>query len=96
LEVSGQLHSPAALPPRKELSVFIVYEAVEPRASLDKMEKRKFLTLPELELRLLGRPAHSQSLYRLSYPGSLKDYKLFKKGATSWSESGSGDMNVIS
>jgi hypothetical protein len=31
---------------------------------------RKFLTLPGLELRLLGRPAGSQSLYRLRYPGS--------------------------
>jgi hypothetical protein len=31
---------------------------------------RKFLTLPGLKLRLLGRPARSQPLYRLSYPGS--------------------------
>jgi hypothetical protein len=43
---------------------------VGPRAGLDDVEKRKFLTLPGLELRLLGRPARSQSLYRLSYPGS--------------------------
>jgi hypothetical protein len=41
------------------------------RADLDDVEKRKFLTLPELELRPLGRPARSQSLYRLRYPGSL-------------------------
>jgi hypothetical protein len=34
------------------------------------LEKWKFLTLPGLELRPLGRPARSQSLYRLSYPGS--------------------------
>jgi hypothetical protein len=40
------------------------------RAGLDNLEKRKFLTLPRLELRLLGRPARSQSLYRLHYPGS--------------------------
>jgi hypothetical protein len=39
---------------------------------MDDMEKRKFLTLPDLELQLLGRPARSQSLYRLSYPGFLK------------------------
>jgi hypothetical protein len=38
---------------------------VDPRASLDDVQKRKFLTLPELELRPLGRPARSQSLYRL-------------------------------
>jgi hypothetical protein len=44
---------------------------VDPTAGLGDMEKRKFLTLPGLELRPLGRPARSQSLYRLNYPGSL-------------------------
>jgi hypothetical protein len=39
---------------------------VGPRAGLDDVEKRKFLTLPGLELR---HPARSQSLYRLPYPG---------------------------
>jgi hypothetical protein len=43
---------------------------VDPRAGLDDVEKRKFLTLPELELRPFGRPARSQVLYRLSYLGS--------------------------
>jgi hypothetical protein len=43
---------------------------VNPRVGLDDMEERKFLTLPEFELRLLGRPARSQSLYWLRYPGS--------------------------
>jgi hypothetical protein len=50
-------------------------------ASLDDLEKRKYLTLSRLELRLLGRPARSQSLYRLRHPGShvpedsiLKEY----------------------
>jgi hypothetical protein len=43
---------------------------VEPRAGLDDVEKRKFLNLPGLELRPLIRPARSQSLYRLRYPGS--------------------------
>jgi hypothetical protein len=32
---------------------------VDLRAGLDNLEKRKFLTLPRLELRLLGRPARS-------------------------------------
>jgi hypothetical protein len=32
---------------------------VDPRAGLDDMEKRKFLTLPGLELQPLGHPAHS-------------------------------------
>jgi hypothetical protein len=35
------------------------------RPSPDDVEKRKFLTLPGLGLRPLGRPAHSQSLSRL-------------------------------
>jgi hypothetical protein len=42
---------------------------VEPRAGQDDVEKRKYLTLPELELRPLSRPSLSQSLYRLRYPG---------------------------
>jgi hypothetical protein len=35
---------------------------VGPRAGLDYVEKRKFLTLPELELRPLSHPVRSQSL----------------------------------
>jgi hypothetical protein len=45
---------------------------VGPRAGLDDVEKRKFLTLPGLELLTRGRPARSQSLYRLRYPGSYR------------------------
>jgi hypothetical protein len=41
---------------------------VGPRTGLADVEKRKFLTLLGLELRPLGRPARSQSLYRLRYP----------------------------
>jgi hypothetical protein len=44
---------------------------VDPRDGLNDMEKWKFLTPPGLELRPLGRPARSQSLYRLSYRGSI-------------------------
>jgi hypothetical protein len=36
---------------------------VYPTTGLSDMEKRKFLTLPGLELRSLGRPARRQSLY---------------------------------
>jgi hypothetical protein len=39
---------------------------VNPRAGLDDVEKRKFLTPPGLELRPLGCPVRSQSLYQLS------------------------------
>jgi hypothetical protein len=42
---------------------------VDPRAGLDDVEKKKFLTLPGLELQPVGRPASSQSLYGLSYLG---------------------------
>jgi hypothetical protein len=47
-----------------------------PRATLNHMEKRKFLTLSGLELRALYCPAHSQSLYRLRYPGSQFKYGI--------------------
>jgi hypothetical protein len=49
---------------------------VDPRAGLDDVEKRKFLILPELELRPLGRPARGQSLYQLRNPGSQTQFKL--------------------
>jgi hypothetical protein len=42
---------------------------MDPTVGLDTVEKRKFLALPGLESGLLGRPARSHSLYRLSYPG---------------------------
>jgi hypothetical protein len=42
---------------------------VDPRADLGDLENRKFVTLPGLELRPLGRPARIQSLYRQHYPG---------------------------
>jgi hypothetical protein len=42
---------------------------VGPRSGLDEVKKRTILTIPELELRPLGRPALSQSLYLLHYPG---------------------------
>jgi hypothetical protein len=44
--------------------------SVDPRDGLDDVEMRKFLTIPGLELRTFCRPAYSQSLYRLRYPGS--------------------------
>jgi hypothetical protein len=49
---------------------------VDPRVGLEDVEKRKFLILPGLELRPLGRPARSQSLYRLSYLGVEERIKL--------------------
>jgi hypothetical protein len=52
-----------------------------PRAGLDDLEKRKFLTLPGLELRPLDRPARSQSLYRLRSPSSWKNRSTRRKPA---------------
>jgi hypothetical protein len=49
---------------------------VDPRAGLDDMEKREFLTLLGLELRPLGLPTRNQSLYRLLYPGSTTDMSV--------------------
>jgi hypothetical protein len=45
---------------------------VDHRPGLDDVEQRKLLTLSGLELRPLGRPARSYSLYRLRYPGSYQ------------------------
>jgi hypothetical protein len=42
------------------------------KVGLNGLEERIFLTLPGLELRPLGRPARSQSLYRLRYPCSCQ------------------------
>jgi hypothetical protein len=44
-----------------------------PRTCLDDVEKGKITPLPGLELRLLGDPPRSQSLYRLRYSGSFNN-----------------------
>jgi hypothetical protein len=70
MEVSGQLHASAAL--RRGVRAPGTHwkgEWMGPRTDLDDVENRKFLTLPGLELQPLRRPARSQSLYRLRYPG---------------------------
>jgi hypothetical protein len=45
-----------------------------PRTGLDEVGMRKILPLPELELGPFSPPGRRQSLYRLSYPGSI--YKI--------------------
>jgi hypothetical protein len=53
--------------------------SVGPRAGLDDVERRKLLTLPGLELQPLGRPARSQTLYKLRYPDSpMLDYNEYQ------------------
>jgi hypothetical protein len=49
---------------------------VGPTAGRDDVEKRTFLTVSEIELRPLGPPERSQSLYRLSYPSSVAESKI--------------------
>jgi hypothetical protein len=72
MEVSGQLHASAALPPRERgPDTHCIGVWVDHIAGHDDLEKRIFLSLPGFELRPLGRPARSQSLYRLRYSGSL-------------------------
>jgi hypothetical protein len=44
------------------------------RIGQEDVKNIKFLTQPGLELRPLSRPACSQSLYRLHYPGFLPSY----------------------
>jgi hypothetical protein len=54
---SGQLHASAALLQGKEPpGTHCIGGWVDPRAGMDNV-KRKFLTLPGLELRPLGRPS---------------------------------------
>jgi hypothetical protein len=54
-------------PGERALGVNWITGWVDPRVCLADVEKRKFLTLPGLELRPFGHPARSQSLYRLGY-----------------------------
>jgi hypothetical protein len=52
MQVNGQIHFPAALPPGKEPLVSIAYEAGwAPESGLDAVEKWKILPLPEIERR---------------------------------------------
>jgi hypothetical protein len=76
MEVSGELHAPAALPPWKEPPVPTEYD---PRGGMDEVEKRKFLTPPRLDHRPLGHPARSQSLYHRAIPAALVLYIFFRK-----------------
>jgi hypothetical protein len=43
-----------------------------PKTGQDGMERKKIMPLPGLELRPLGRPARTRSLYRLRYPDETK------------------------
>jgi hypothetical protein len=54
-------------PGERALGTHWIGDWVDPKVGLDDVEKKKFLTLPGPELRLLGRAACNQSQYRLRY-----------------------------
>jgi hypothetical protein len=66
----GASHPGHFTPGERDPSTHWIGGWLGPRAGLYAVEKKKFLTLLGLELRPLRRPARSQSLYRLHYPGS--------------------------
>jgi hypothetical protein len=74
--VSGQHHAPAALlPPGKGPPVPIVQEAGwAPEPVWTQRLEENPLPPPGIEPRSPGRPARSQTLYCLSYPGSYGVY----------------------
>jgi len=63
--VGSQRHAPAALPPGKRPGTHCIGGWVGPRAGPDGRGKSR----PSTGIRSPDRPARSQSLYRLSYPG---------------------------
>jgi hypothetical protein len=64
--VDGRRHAPAALSPGKRLGTHCIGGWVGPRASLDGCGNS---SPPAPGIRSPDRPARSESLYRLSYPG---------------------------
>jgi hypothetical protein len=71
--VVGELSasSPGRFAPRERApGAHCIGSWVNSRAGVDDVERRQILPVWRLELRSLGRPARSQSLYRLSYPGT--------------------------
>jgi hypothetical protein len=57
---------PGSFTPGERTTVILwIISWADPKAGLNDVEKRKFLIFPGLELRPLGRPIRSQSLYRL-------------------------------
>jgi hypothetical protein len=72
MEVSGQIHDPAALPPGKEHRYPIDRRLGGPQSRSGRGDEEKnSQPLPGLKPRS-DSPARSQSLYRLSYPGSYE------------------------
>jgi hypothetical protein len=73
--VSGQLHAPATLPPRKSPRYPFYRRLGEPQSRSGRYgEVKIFYPTGTRTPTPVGRPARSQSLYRLSYSGSFLFY----------------------
>jgi hypothetical protein len=81
MELSGQLHAPAALPPGKEPRYPLDRRPGGPHNRSGRCGEEKNLSLPGIEPGLF-----SPSLYQLSWPG----FVVIKKG-----EAWNGDLNRI-
>jgi hypothetical protein len=68
MEVSGQLHAPAALNPGENPRYPLDRRLGEPHSRSESCEEEKNLAMLGIEH---GLPARSPSLYRLSYPHAL-------------------------
>jgi hypothetical protein len=64
LSTRSASHPCSFIPREKSSSTHSIGGWVDPRVGLDDVETLKFLPPPGLEVRPLGRPARSQSLYR--------------------------------
>jgi hypothetical protein len=72
MEVSSQLHAPAALPPGKDPLVPLDRRLDGPQSRSERggLEKNS-QPQPEIEPQNPDRPTHSSALYRLSYHDSM-------------------------
>jgi hypothetical protein len=70
MEVSGQVHTPAALPQKKEPQYPLDKILEGSESQYERYEVEKYLLhLPRIDLLFLGRPPFIPSLYRLSNTG---------------------------
>jgi hypothetical protein len=80
--VSGQLHTPAALPPGEEPplpSTHWIWDWVVPRTGLVDVEGREIFPLPGFELRPLGRPAIASRYTDYAIPVPNITVNIFKE-----------------
>jgi hypothetical protein len=80
MEMSGQLHVPAALLQAKTSRYPLDRKLDGPQRRSGRCgEEKNLLHLPGIEPRCLSRQARSPLLYRMSYPGSTYNITVVKK-----------------